>query len=477
MFNNKKYSKRLYVSMSKSTHFDNAYVEEIITDMVNENQITIVTEQHPGQVSFHNFDEVRKLLGEGLSQYKDVVYSSDRIDDAKKDRDKLKAIKKKLTEKEKEIEAAYSLPYVNVKKQLDELIEMVKEPLSIVDKFIKAQEVLAKRKEISEYAEKRAKRLGEYASKILESPAFANPKWDNATFKTKQWKDEIDCKIEQAVSDINIIQNSGNKYNAALLARYFETLSLEGSNEFLENIDSDYSAEQLEMQSENNIKGYKILKITATEDQMANLLKQMELMGLEVEELEDGMPRDMEELTEPTFDSFVAFDIETTGTYGAANGDAEAGITEIGAVRVENGQIVEKFDELANPGREIVPRIARLTHITNEMIADKPPIDEIMRKFKDFCGNNVLVGHNIKSSDLHYISKAAKKAGIVLENQFLDTYILAKQFKNGQQWEKLNLVYLAKQYGFEHKEAHRAWSDAEVNASVYFELKKLCEQY
>ena len=58
----------------------------------------------------------------------------------------------------------------------------------------------------------------------------------------------------------------------------------------------------------------------------------------------------------------------------------------------------------------------------------------------------------------------------------MDTYILAKKFKTKQGWDKLNLGYLDEKYGFEHKEAHRAWSDAEVNAKVYFELQKLSRE-
>ena len=181
----------------------------------------------------------------------------------------------------------------------------------------------------------------------------------------------------------------------------------------------------------------------------------------------------MEELTVPNFDSFVAFDIETTGTNGAANGDGEAKITEIGAVRVVNGQVVAKFDELANPGRDIVPRIVRLTHITNEMVADKPLVDEVIRKFHEFVGDSILVGHNIKSSDLRYITKAANKAGVHFNGPFLDTYILSKKHQDRMGWDKLNLSYLSEYYGFEHKEVHRAWSDAEVNAQIYFELQKL----
>lgn len=66
---------------------------------------------------------------------------------------------------------------------------------------------------------------------------------------------------------------------------------------------------------------------------------------------------------------------------------------------------------------------------------------------------------------------------MVKKLHYLDTYLLAKKFKNIKNWKKVNLGYLAQQYGFEHKEAHRAWSDAEVNAQVYFELKRLCKIY
>ena len=80
--------------------------------------------------------------------------------------------------------------------------------------------------------------------------------------------------------------------------------------------------------------GYKVLKVYASERQMLKLLGEMELAGYEFEELEDGMPKPMVELEKPDFDSFVCFDIETTGTFGISRGDAEAEITEIGAVKV-----------------------------------------------------------------------------------------------------------------------------------------------
>ena len=81
-------------------------------------------------------------------------------------------------------------------------------------------------------------------------------------------------------------------------------------------------------------------------------------------------------------------------------------------MKVVNGVVVDKVDWLCNPGRKIVPRIARLTHITDEMVENEPSVAEIIRMFVDYVGDLPVVGHNIRSSDLHYISKAAKKAGI-----------------------------------------------------------------
>ena len=224
-------------------------------------------------------------------------------------------------------------------------------------------------------------------------------------------------------------------------------------------------------QEDNAVTGYQILKLTGTPEQMTQIKALAKKLGMEVEVLEDGMPAAMAELTEPNFDSFVAFDIETTGTYGADNGDDPAEITEIGAVKVVNGQIVERFSELANPGRKIVPSIERLTHITNEMVRDKPPIDEVIRKFKDFVGDAILVGHNIKSCDIPHITKAGKRAGVTFDNDYFDTYRYAKNLKDAIGWENVKLEYLSQQFGISQPDAHRAWCDVEANVGVYFRLR------
>lgn len=441
------------------------------------NEIIISARQTPGSVTFDNFVEVRnQLLSYVQNNFADVDYSQEGYTAAKEDRDELKKMRDVVKKKQKELKEAYSAPYVTVDKMLEELVAIIDEPYKKAKDFADEEEKYQKRRDILNYAIQKAMPLGDAGSKIINSPAFFKKDWLLKKYTVKKYQDEIDEVIHQAVSDIRSIQATGGNNTSALMAHFYETLSMDSVKNFQGVLASTQDTVDLSaVVSESNAIGYKVLKITATEDQMASIMDQLELMGVEVEELEDGMPKAMQEVTTPEFDSFVAFDIETTGTYGAVNGDQEAQITEIGAVRVENGVIVDRFDELANPGRDIVPWVARMTHITNEMVADKPPVGEVIRKFHEFVGDLPLVGHNIKSSDLRYIVKAVGKAGVHFDMPFLDTYLLAKKFKEKMHWEKINLGYLAQQYGFEHKEAHRAWSDAEVNAQVYFELKKLGE--
>ena len=406
--------------------------------------------------------------------FANVDYESEGFEVASADYEELKKMRDVVTKKQKELEKAYSAPYVAVEAMLKEIVSIIDGPYKKAKTFVDSAEKSQKKNEIMRYAMQKASEYGDVGRKIRESPTFFNSSWANKYTSVKSIHESIDSILNQAVMDVNSIQATGGDNTAVLMARYFETLSMDDVKSFKSSLSEiDIEIDSMSVESENNVLGYKILKITATEDQMASIMDQFEIMGVEVEEIEDGMPKAMEELMTPDFDSFVAFDIETTGSNGAANGDSEAQITEIGAVRVVNGVVTERFDMLANPGRKIVPRIARITHITDDMVADQPPVSEVIKKFHEFVGDSIVVGHNIKSSDLRYITKAADKTGIHFDVPFLDTYFLAKRFKDTQKWEKINLGYLAQQYGFEHKEAHRAWSDAEVNAQVYFELQKL----
>lgn len=443
------------------------------------NELTIITNQQPGIASLENFDELKAYLEERLEVYRHLIYTEDNVDAAKNDKKTLSKLKKSLDDKRKEIKKVYMAPYLEAEAKIKELMALIEEPLGLISAFVsdydqKVKE--AKRNEIKEYYNKRAGALGDFSDTLFYADGFFDPKWENKTTSAKVWQEALDVKIAKAASDIATIQSAGGTHTTALLTKYFECLDIEKTIDYkkvLETTEQMSTSEVIVNDDDDHIVGYKILKIFGTQRQMAHLMDQLDLMDMEYDEIEDGMPREMEELTTPNFDTFVAFDIETSGTYGAAHGDAPAEITEIGAVKVVHGEIVERIDWLCNPGRKILPRIARLTNITDEMVANEPPVGEVIRRFADFVGELPLVGHNIKASDMHYISRAAKKAGIALENSYFDTYRYAKLFKETHDWENVKLEYLSKQFGIAQPDAHRAWCDAEANVGVYFELKKL----
>ena len=317
-------------------------------------KLELITTQQPGFVTFDNYETIKENLTRYVAEsFEDVDYSIQGYEAAVADRDELKQTKDIITKTTKELKAAYSAPYVEIENKLNELAAILDGPYKRAKQFVDDTESERKKEAILNYAKEKAVQLDDAGLKIVESDAFFNPKWLNKTFTVKKYQDEIDSIMQTAAKDIHTIQSTGGKHTAVMMARYYETLSLEGIKSFVESLESsEDTVDVLSLPSEKNALGYKVLKITATEDQMAIIMDQLEMLGVDVEELEDGMPKAMEELTVPDFDSFVVFDIETTGTNGAASGDRESKITEIGAVRVVNGEVVEKFDELANPGRK-----------------------------------------------------------------------------------------------------------------------------
>ena len=441
--------------------------------------LTLVSRQEPGIVAIDNFQELKHTLEQQLEVYKSLAYSQDSVKTAKKDKAMLNKLKKAIDDKRKEIKKVYMQPYAVVEAQAKELIALIDEPLALIAAFISREEEEEKelrRREIETFFYQNASSLGELAESIFANPAFYDQKWENKSTTIKVYQTAISAKISAVASDISTIQMSGGKYITPLLERYFQTLSTDGLAEYKISLEAAELAAEATVSAaadDDRVIGYKVLRLTGTTQQLAQILEQAELLGIDVDELEDGMPQEMTEILVPNFDSFVTFDIETTGTYGAAHGDAAPEITEIGAVKVINGVIVDRFSELANPGRKIVPRIARLTHITDAMLVDKPSVSEVIQHFKDFVGDCVLVGHNIKNCDIPYISKAAKRAGIAFDNTYFDTYRYAKTMKSQMGWENVKLEYLAEYFGIPQPDAHRAWCDAEANVGIYLKLKEL----
>ena len=438
----------------------------------------LITRQEPGLVEFYNFEDLKTILEAELVRYQNIAYSEDDLKEAMADQKKLKDLRKAIDDKRKEIKKIYMQPYEVVEAQTKELIALIDAPLKAIGTYLdsaKEAEKEQKRQEIRAFYDREATPLGELADALFASPSFWNPKWELKSTKAKMWQDEIREKIAQAAADLSSLQSAGGEHTPALIAKYLECQDMEQVHQFRESLTAakEISTTVEAADEQDNVVGWQIMKIHGTRRQMQILRDQMEIMGMEFEILEDGMPGKLEELNVPDFDSFVAFDIETSGTFGAAKGDAPAEITEIGAVKVENGKVVSRFSSLCNPGRKITPIAMKVTHITNDMVCNEPPVDVVIRQFAEFAEGYILVGHNIKSSDLHYITTAANRAGVAFENKFFDTYLYAKTLKEQQGWENVKLEYLSKVFGITQNEAHRAWCDAEANVGVYFKLKEL----
>ncbi len=169
-----------------------------------------------------------------------------------------------------------------------------------------------------------------------------------------------------------------------------------------------------------------------------------------------------------TDNSYVVFDIETTGL------DPESEmITEIGAVKVVGGRIVDSFARLVNPGRPIPPNISELTGITDDMVADKPSIDEVLPLFLDFCGDCIVVAHNAKFDTSFIRTQAAR-----LEKEFLnkveDTLALSRELFPDEKSHKLNVV--AKRLDVSLENHHRAVDDAQAAADIFVKLMQIKEE-
>ncbi len=159
---------------------------------------------------------------------------------------------------------------------------------------------------------------------------------------------------------------------------------------------------------------------------------------------------------------FVVFDLETTGI-GATSNE----IIEIGAVRVVNNVITDKFSTFVNPGRPIPYNIQELTSINDEMVADAPSIDKALPDFLEFCGNAVLVAHNA-SFDTGFIFQKAKDRGINTDFTVIDTVSMSRALL--PELKKYKLDTVAKTLGVSLENHHRAVDDAGATAEIFVKL-------
>lgn len=163
-------------------------------------------------------------------------------------------------------------------------------------------------------------------------------------------------------------------------------------------------------------------------------------------------------------DTYTVLDLETTGL-----NPKQDRIIEIGAVKVCEGKVVERFQTLINPGRVLEERVCELTGISNEMLTDAPEIDAVLKSLLAFVGDDVLVGHRILF-DYSFVKKAAVNHKLVFEKKGIDTLKLSRRFL--PELESRKLEYLCTYYGISHT-AHRALGDAEATNALYQKLVEL----
>lgn len=172
---------------------------------------------------------------------------------------------------------------------------------------------------------------------------------------------------------------------------------------------------------------------------------------------------------DPNFDAeCVVFDIETTGLSVQT-----CGITEIGAVKIQGGKVLDRFNTFVDPERPIPPEISELTGITDDMVKGAPKAGEALSSFFTFIGNNVpegkplplLIAHNA-NFDIGFIRYFAEANGLPFANPYLDTVALSKYLNPELKSHKLDIV--AEYYGLGDFNHHRACDDAEMLANIYF---------
>ena len=164
--------------------------------------------------------------------------------------------------------------------------------------------------------------------------------------------------------------------------------------------------------------------------------------------------------------TFCVVDLETTGS---SETDA---ITEIGAVKVRGGEVLGRFQTLVNPAAAIPPLIAVLTGITNTMVAEAPPLRQVLPSFLVFAENTVLVAHNA-AFDLRFLQLKEAATGVRFTQPVLDTLLLSAVAQPQQPSHALEAI--AGRLGVSVQGRHSALADALVTAEVLLKLISLLQ--
>ncbi|EHR86612.1 DNA polymerase III subunit alpha, Gram-positive type [Staphylococcus hominis] len=188
------------------------------------------------------------------------------------------------------------------------------------------------------------------------------------------------------------------------------------------------------------------------------------IYGMEGMLVDDGVPiaykptdRNLKDAT------YVVFDVETTGLSNQYDQ-----IIELAAVKVKDGEIIDKFERFSNPHEKLSETIINLTHITDDMLVDAPEIEEVLTEFKEWVGDAIFVAHNA-SFDMGFIDTGYERLGFgPSTNGVIDTLELSRTINT--EYGKHGLNFLAKKYGVELTQHHRAIYDTETTAYIFIKM-------
>ncbi|HVA84478.1 MAG TPA: exonuclease domain-containing protein [Candidatus Binataceae bacterium] len=166
---------------------------------------------------------------------------------------------------------------------------------------------------------------------------------------------------------------------------------------------------------------------------------------------------------------YVVVDLETTG-----GRPGPGAITEIGAYRMEGPRMTDSFATLVRPRGPISPFVTRLTSITNEMVADAPPIERVLPAFRDFMGDAVMVAHNAQFDFAFLDFEFRRVFGMGLKNPVLCTLRLSRRFAPSLRRRRLDA--LAEHFGLSTEGRHRGLGDARMAAELLSIFLELAEQ-
>ncbi|MDD4699035.1 MAG: PolC-type DNA polymerase III [Oscillospiraceae bacterium] len=159
---------------------------------------------------------------------------------------------------------------------------------------------------------------------------------------------------------------------------------------------------------------------------------------------------------------FIVFDVETTGLNFYSDR-----LTEIGAVKLINGEIVDNFSSFVNPQKSIPQKIVDLTGIDDSMVANAPLEGEVVKSFLEYCGDGVLVAHNA-NFDISFIREASKRNGLSFDPTYIDTVTMARKVLPQSKNYKLHTV--AKALNLRNFNHHRACDDASILSEIFLKL-------